>query len=348
MTADISRRNGRDLVAVNVSRGHPWHMLGEAVDKDMTIDEALRRVGVEDEKIRIIPLYYRDPPLTDDDENWEEGYPYQETEVPDTFGVYSNVFGLISTVGNRWHPTQRRAVLQKAYDITGLSDGSAHIDTIGNLGENGDTFFAYIRVPDLVIDPKGIADTIERGLFVANSYNETLRITLGYSNIRPVCRNTVCMALGNLQQTISIKNTVNAEDRLQEAAAALHYVGAVELQVAKRAEKMLRTTDGDKALNALLDEFWDVEDESLNDAAITRRNHQRNTVRRLYEGPTNIEAVGRNGWAAYNAVVEFWDHEREVRGKEADKGLIRARAAVLPGKVVNDKVKASEIVLSLN
>ena len=39
-----------------------------------------------------------------------------------------------------------------AYEIVGLSPDSAHIDTLGCIGDNAEVFFAYLRVPDLVID----------------------------------------------------------------------------------------------------------------------------------------------------------------------------------------------------
>lgn len=342
MPVDATEQDGRQLIAVNWDRGHPWHRLGEVVDHDMELEEALKLVGVEDEWVRVVPIFGQDPPPEDDD---DEEFSGEYETLSDAYGVYSNVFGYISVAGNRWHPTQRRAILETAYDIVGLSHGEARIDTIGNLGERGDTFFAYIRVPDLVIDPGGIADEIERGLFVATSFNLTLKNVFGYSNIRPVCRNTVNMALGQLQQTIQVKHTKYAEERINQAAIALKYAGAVEAETIRRAEQMLKV-EGKTALPVLLDHFWGISDESLSERQKNKRARIREHVRELYWSNTNVQLVGDNGWAAYNAVVEYLDHDREVRG--ANKTQDKARAAVLPGKVVNDKVKASELVLDLS
>lgn len=345
MPADITQDT---RVAVNWSRGHPWHQLGKRVEKDMTIDEGLELVGIENEEIKLVKLYEK---VLAQHPDFGENAPYIETfkEIPiELFGVKSSEFGIMASAGNKFVPPQRRDVLERAFEITGIEEGAAVIDTIGLLGDRGETFFAYIRQPEMVIDPNGIADVIERGLFTANAWDGTMSRVTGYSAIRVVCRNTLNMALGGIQQLIKVRNTRNAEDRIRQAAVSLQYSGAVEAEMTKRAEKML-AVPGDKAFQEIVDHFWDVKDPELNDKAKSQRNRKRESVRRLYEDKegTNAAMVGDNGWAAWNAFVEFQDHERDVAGKGGDKALIRARTAVLPGAVRDAKIEASNLVLAL-
>jgi len=354
MPADITELNGKHLVAANVTRGHPWHMLGEIVTEDMGIEQALREVQVHDENIRRKPLFVVADGATTKEwvpgESWVRVSALERVDDDVAVAINSTKFGTISTASNSYHPIQRRDLLQTAYDIVGLTDNEhkGFIDTIGNLGPHGDTFFAYIRVPDIVIDPEGIADTIEHGLFVATSFNQTLANTIGYTSVRPVCRNTVNMALGKLSQTIKVRHTRHSEKRIQEAAVALEYAGAVEAEMIKRAEQMLKV-DGDRAFRAIVDHFYDVGDKDLSDKAKTQRLRARGTIHRLYQGANNTASglVGENGWAAYQAYVEFKDHEVDTKGTGRAQQLTRARNAVLPGKTVNDKIKASELVLAL-
>lgn len=355
MPADITELNNQHLIAVNMSRGHPWHMLGEMVTEDMSMEEALKQVQVHDEEVRQKTLYTVKDGATKkawvEGENWVRVSDLELVDPDVSVAINSTKFGTISTASESYHPIQRRDLLAIAYDIVGLADQegiAGHIDTIGNLGLRGDTFFAYIRVPDIVIDPGGVADVIEHGLFVATSFNQTLANTIGYSPIRPVCRNTVTMALGALSQTIRAKHTRHSEERIKQAALALRYVGAVEEEMVRRAEYMLRV-DGEKAMTTILDHFYDVKDEGLSSKAKTQRNRARNAISRLYEWPGNTtsDLVGKNGWAAYQAFVEFKDHETDTKGKGRTQSLTRARNAVLPGKVVQDKIKASELVLAL-
>lgn len=338
MPADITEFEGMSLMAANVERGHPWHRLGQQVHKDMSIEVALELSGSDDHVL----------PITLQGVNPEDGTP---VVVESHIGIYSDRFGVMSVASPSYEITQRREIVELAYEITGLSDDSAHIDTMGNLGDKAQKFFAYIRVPDLVIDESGIADTIERGLFVATSFDGTLPNIMGYSNIRVVCSNTLSMAMKGAQQAIKVKHTRNAEDRMKVAAQALGYVGAVEKAVVKRAEDMLKVADGDKALQVVLDNLWPIDDKDLPDSTKTRRLNERGDVRVIYEGKDNlnVDKVGRNGYAAYNAVVEYLDHARGVRGSNGDGNTIlmkRSEAAVLPGQIVDKKIRVSELVLS--
>ena len=345
MPDDITRHDGRDLVAVNWTRGHPWHRLGQQAAEDMTIEKGLELVGVKDEEISLVPLYERKrrphPELDREIEVFQE--------IPVAYsGVKSSVFGIMGVVGDRYTPTPRRDLLELAYEIVGLENSGAHVDTIGILGDHGETFFSYIQVPELVIDPNGIADHIERGLFLASAYDGSMSNIIGYSNIRVVCRNTLNMAMKQGQQIIKARHTKNVKDRIRQAAVALQYAGAVEQQVIKNAETMLKV-DGEKALTTLQDHFWDLEEEGLGNKALAQRSRKRNAVRRLYEDPdgTNSNLVGQNGWSAYNAFVEYSDHERDVQVSKGDVGVARAKTAVLPGATVDSKIKASELVLAL-
>lgn len=329
MPANITELEGQSTFAANVSRGHPWHRLGVEVSADMDIEGALEVVGVRHETVRPATMY-----------TYEDG---KYEEVEDRIAIRSNVFGNISTAGVGYEIMQRREIVELAYDMVGLAKGEAAIDTVGNLGPKGQVFFAYLRVPDLVIDSGGIGDVIERGLFVATSFDGTLPNTIGYSAIRVVCQNTLNVAFDNLGQALKFKHTRNSEERMFKAAEGLGYVGAVEREMVKRAEDMLRV-DGDRAMRKVLDSLWPV-DREIGDMAKERRQMDRGAVYALYEGEKNVGSVGRNGWAAYNAATEFIDHNRSVRGIDGKER--RAVNAVLPGKWQDMKVKASKAVLEL-
>jgi phage/plasmid-like protein (TIGR03299 family) len=310
----------------------------------MTIEQGLQLVGVDQEEIKLVPLY--------DKEWFGSGIPHY-TEIPlEVYGVKSSVFGMMATAGNKFTPRPRRELLELAFEITGLQEDGAHLDTIGILGDRGQTFFAYIQVPELVIDPHGVADHIERGLFVAKGYDGKLGNVAGFTAIRVVCENTLYMALGGkVDQFIRVKNTKNQVEHIREAARLLEYSGAVEAAMVEKAETMLGV-DGEKAFEAIVDKFWDVKEEGLGKKALSQRERKRETVRRLYDGEDNlsVDHLGKNGYAAYQAFVEFVDHERDVTGKDlsdAEKGVVRARTAVLPGMQVDEKVIASDLVLAL-
>lgn len=341
----IPTETSRDkLMASNVTRGHPWHRIGVQVEQGLDIDSALS-VTDSDDHVAAVPLYTRN-----EDKLMFEGpdgrlalYLDDLETVKSSKSAKSNIFGTVGINGENYSVKQRREMLEFAYMITGLSKGDAAIDTIGN-PQGGKQFFAYLTVPELVIDPNGIADTIERGLYTATSFDGSLPNLVGYSAIRMWCTNQMNQIMKGLSQTIRVRHTRNADQRMMEAARALEYIGAVEQQLVENAEQMLRT-DGDKVLSTMLDHFYPI-DEDMTDLAKTRRARERGDVRMLYEGEgnLNVDYAGRTGYAAYNAFIEYIDHASGIKARDAS--VTRATRAVLPNKFVDMKIKASSFALA--
>lgn len=333
MPADLTNEQS---FAYNRQNGHPWHRLGTAFDGYMSLEQALELSGSNDTVIPVT-MYGMTP----------DGM----AEADDSIGMWSDKYGLIATgMGPGYVPTQRREIAELAYQIVGLNPEGNHVDTMGNLGPRGNRFFTYIKAPELVIDPKGIADTIERGVVAATSFDESLKNLIFYSDIRVVCSNTLSFAMARGSKMISVKHTKNSEDRMVQAAKALEYLGAREMEIIEKAEAMLRVP-GDAAMKRVLDNLWPIDDKDLDAKARSRRVTERQAVRFLYEGSDNlnVKLVGDNGWAVYNSAVEYLDHFRGVQGK--NKGTdhqksVRAEAAVFPGTIMDKKARVAELVLA--
>jgi len=330
MSHNLTHLDGKAQFAYNAQRGDPWHRLGTRVTGDQTLAAMLEASGCDD-TITLEPAYA----MT------SEGF----VEIPGTRATVSSKYGPIKAVGTVYsvNGQQRRDLARLASEIVGRS-GEACFDTMGAIGEHGEKFFAYLRFEDLVIDPNGIADIIKRGLIVATSYDMTWTNTFGATNVRAVCENTVRMGMGNLSQAIKVKHTADAAERVGQAAAAVGYAAAVEAQVQERAETMLRL-DGEAALTRALDALW-PEGETASAVSM----NERATVRRLYEeGPLNAELVGPNGWAAHNAVTEFFGYFAPIRGagSDAERQHKRTEAAVAwDSRTAAKMIRASEAILA--
>ena len=290
---EIAHVDGEAAFAFNLQRGYPWHRLGQPVEDFMSPEHALKEAKC-------------------DDHVWLE-----PTFVPGKSYTVSDVHGYMGVVGDNWEITQCGDLVALAYSIVGMTEDEAAIDTMGRLGERGERFFCHIEFPELVIDPEGVADTIRRGLFCGTAFDGSMANTLGLSNIREVCANTVRMSLGQLKQAVKVKHTANAEERMQQAAAAVGYAAAAEREMMKRAEAML-AIDGEDAMLSAMGVLWDVNDPDLPERWMAERESTREACWELYEGPTCSQAVGENGWAAYAAVTEWMDYFRPVKGLKGE------------------------------
>lgn len=293
--------NGEASFAYNKERGLPWHHLGTPVDGDMPLHVMLA-ASHSDYEVTLEPLYV----ATNDGVTEVEGH---WATVRTGGGMPDTPLGIVKS---RYAVTQIKDLAEVGLEVVGLAKGDACIDTMGNLGK-GERWFMYIRLPRLNVDPFGINDAIDLGLVATTSFDGTLANTLMWSSTRVVCANTLAMAFANAVDKISVKHTATAEERLKAAAAGLSMYQRASEALARNAEAMLRVP-GNVALDAVLKRHWPKLGEDTNDASRTKRDNVREDIVRLYaSGPNNAQIVGQNGWAVYNAAVEYLDWDAKIK-----------------------------------
>lgn len=336
MSHDLETRNDKTSFAFNQKNGDPWHRLGTPVDGNMTIEQALE-VARADFTVTKRPLTATVPGVGggEDIRVPVTGKVATVRDIPGT--TESQVLGI---VGDGYGVVQNDEALQAAYDIVGASAGEAYLDTLGVLGE-GERLFSYLRLEDLVIDPVGINDKIERGLVIYWSHDGSIAMTYAFSDIRVVCKNTVQMALEGAQRVFKAKHTSAVQDRMKDAQRVLgvstEWADAFKLQ----AEKMLRVQYTEDVFEKYLNRVFPK-------ASARTERQQRNVegihaqVRGIFANERNSKEYGANGWTMYNSVIEYLDHGREATEES------RLQATMTPGSWVEKrKLYAAKTVLSL-
>jgi len=330
---ELTELEGHASFVFNEDRGWPWHRLGTPMAGFMTVRQALEAANCDD----IVTLHRL----------WHDadGNPVG----PELYEVVSDYYGPMGVAGSGYKVMQCSEIMDIAQRIVGMSDDTAIVDTMGRLGEFGERFFCHVEFPELVIDPHGIADKIRRGLFVGTSFDGSMANTIGLSNIREVCANTVRLSLGQLKQAISVKHTGNAEERIDQAAVAVGYAAAAETAMVEKAEAMLRV-DGGPAFAIACDTLWPMP-EDLPKQHKTRRANIIEQVATLYlDGETNSKLVGHNGWAVYGAITEWMDWQRPLKNLDGETAtLTRLDQTLLNvSHDVNDrKMQVADAILSL-
>jgi phage/plasmid-like protein (TIGR03299 family) len=335
MSHDLETRNGTTSFAFNQKYGDPWHKLGTAVDGNMTITQALE-VARADFTVTKQPLTATVP-----------GVGGQDLRVPvvGKVGTVRNVpgtdeFQVLGVVGDGYGVVQNEEALQAAYDIVGASAGDAYLDTLGVLGE-GQRLFSYLRLEDLVIDPVGINDKIERGLVIYWSHDGSIAMTYAFADVRAVCKNTVQMALEGATRVFKAKHTSAVQDRMKDAQRVLGVSTKWAEEFKRQAEDMLRVQYTEDLFEKYLNRVFPK-------ASAKTERQQRNIegihaqVRGIFANERNSKEFGANGWTMYNSVVEYLDH-----GREADEAS-RLNATMTPGSWVEKrKLYAAKAVLTL-
>lgn len=322
----------------------PWHLLGTPMKGLRTSDEMLRAAEA-DYKVVLTNVAALD-------ENGEiiwtldaDGarVPLVVADSRATVRINSDgTFDSLSTVGTRYVVQQNKECLDRALAVVGASAGDAIVDTCGVL-HGGREFFASIDLGPLVIDPLGANDKIERYLLVRNGHDGKTAITYANTSVRAVCNNTVAAGMKQALRVFTARHTRNQENAINEAREVLNFSTAWADEFTRTAESMMsiKIAPSSSRLDKVLDSVFPA---NSTESRTKKKNREEiiETIRGIYISDKNAGKVGANGWAAYNAVVEYFDHLRDA--KPTDRALL---SMDMNSWVSKKKMEAQQAVLAL-
>lgn len=328
----LERINGTTSFAYNTEGGPPWHRTGQPMVGLQTASDMLK-AAYADYHVDLVPLFIQDP---------ETGalIEVQDRQATARINPHTGEYEALATVGNRYATFQNADVLDCALAVCGAAPDEAVVETCGVLFE-GRRFFAAVDLGALVIDPAGCADRIARYLLVYSSHDGSTPIVYSNTDVRAVCWNTVRMGIRNAAATFKAKHTAGAEVRIEEAQRVLRFSLDWSKEFTKMATAMLSIPMTAGRLDRVIDAAYpaasaDTEIKKMNRDLIVGR------IRTIYDGPKNAGHVGPNGWAAYNAVVEYLDHWRD--GTPTERAITSMDET---GWVTRRKMAAQAAVLAL-
>lgn len=325
--------NGHASFAYRAEGGIPWHRLGKPMQGYQTM-EAMLTAAYADYIVDLQPMFVLDP---------RTGEPvpvegqYATARINPHTGDYQVIHGGHKS---RYTVMQNRETLEAALAIVGASSGDAVIDTAGIL-YNGAQFFATIDLGTLIIDPAGPADKIARYMVVRSSHDGTTPLTFSNTDIRAVCKNTVILGERSAARVFKCKHTPNMENRLAVASTALGISTAWSKDFLATATEMLSIEMTPGRLDKVIDAVMPVA-EADTDRKKANRDESVGLIKALYTNERNAAKVGNNGWAAWNTIVEYYDHYRPGTADE------RALTSMDDTSwVTRKKVAAQQAVLAL-
>jgi phage/plasmid-like protein (TIGR03299 family) len=306
MADRLERHEGKTSFAYSDTGGVPWHRTGTSMDGLQSVDSMLT-AAYADYDVEVVPVYVQAP-------DGETYVPVEAKKATARISPHTGEYEALAVVGNRYVPVQNREVLERAVAVVGASDGDAIIDTLGVL-DGGRRFFSSIDLGSLVIDPRGAADKIARYLLVYNSHDGTTPITYANTDIRAVCANTVKMGLDSAQSTFKVKHYQGFSARMEEAQEVLRLSTEWAKEFKEMAERMMSIPMTPGRLDRVIDAAFPA-DKAVTDRQIANRSQIVSSIYGIYGSPKNALAVGTNGWAAWNSVVEYLDHHRDASPEE--------------------------------
>lgn len=197
-----------------------------------------------------------------------------------------------------------------------LETGEATIETAGSLkGGSKIWVLARIRRDPLVVAKE---DIVEHYVLLSNSHDGSLAVRVGFTPIRVVCNNTLCLAHeSKASKLLRVKHTSRVRENLEDIRETIdlaqqEFVATVA-QYKQLASKQINGTDLVKYVRLVF---------GLKERERTPVQEKQEkivpSVVWLFEKGRGSRRAGSNYWGAYNAVNEYLNY---FRGKTQDNTL---------------------------
>ncbi len=287
----------------------PWHRLGRQVAAGTSSADFLEAAGL-DWKVELVPASgaKRLPPTkTHPGERWTryqiQRPPLDNEQMPVAFGM----------VGDRYVPLQNTEAF--AFFDPLLEQGWASLETAGAL-HDGQVVWVQVRLRDNIEVRPG--DQIERYLLLRNRHDGEGAVSIRFSPVRVVCKNTLTFAERSQRAFASIRHSRRMGERLMEVqvdaikAEVEAFTERTKLVFQAMAEQNLAPADQLK----LLDKLCGKPPKAPSPEKPTRREM---AEKRLAAQKNDDPSAGsETAWGLYNAITWMEDERaRQAKDKEA-------------------------------
>lgn len=272
----------------------PWHGLGTYVESELTSEKAIVAAGL-DWTVKLSPVcasltgHY-----SPDSEDFKAVVRMSDERI-------------LGVVGGRYHPVQNKQAFDFFDSVVG--QGLAMYHTAGSLAD-GSRIWLCAKLPQDMVLANG--EKIEKFLIFTNTHNGTSPVRMLFSPIRPVCQNTLNMALKQgMGEGISIRHTASIDAKIQEAQKALGLAVNYYKEFETVANQMMITPFTETQMAKVIANMFPVDDGA---PIPTRTKNNRDTVMDLFKGAAKGSATILNTqWQAVQATSEYADHHRSTR-----------------------------------
>lgn len=300
----------------------PWHKLGVALNKPMSVEEALK-FGALDFKVNKVQLHLPNGDV-----------------APGGFATVREDNGrVLGIVGDRYEVIQNNHALD--FFNAFISSKEAIFHTVGSISGGSKVWFLAKLPGEIVV--KG-DDIIHKYLLLATSHDGTITVIIKFTPTRVVCANTFQVAIANdTGLTHKIRHTKTAHGRIQEASKAMGLANRYYAELGEACQALQRKSLTVGQAMEYIEAVFPAETASA-DKGSTRATNILTQVKGLVEVGVGTDLPGVRGtaWGAFNAVTEYLDHHKNYRTD--DSALDSIAFGVNTGTI---KQRAWELALAI-
>jgi phage/plasmid-like protein (TIGR03299 family) len=304
----------------------PWHGLGQRLDNPATAEEAILAAGL-DYVVQLTPLATFDG----------LDVPFRKAVVRyDTQDV-------LGVVGNGFVPVQNRQAFSLLDAVVG--EGGLRYHTVGALGK-GEKIWLLAKLPDH-IRVKNSNDIVDKFLLLSNAHDGSAALRVLFTPVRVVCQNTLSMALRQGEhQGVSIRHEGDLAAKLKQAQEVLGFAHRFFDDAQAKIDMLASHYPTPVQLKHYFESLYPYPEEAKNNS---RAKNVREELHRLFEAGIGHDdpTIKGTSWTALNAVTEYVDHIRSVRGTDNPSRASRRLDSIWWGSGARLKQKAFNLALQM-
>jgi phage/plasmid-like protein (TIGR03299 family) len=233
---------------------------------------------------------------------------------------------VIGVTGPDYVPVQNHEMIAL---LDGIVDGAgASFEAAGAYRNNG-TVFVAMRLPEGFTVGDDQSDVF---VFAENSHDGSGAFHVSVTGLRLRCTNQIKSIRRNNAYTISFRHTKNLKVTGERVRTALNLAVRATTELSAEAAELAAIPMDLADFRAFTEVLVPISEEATERITLSRLDTRDNLVS-LFAGPTNAN-IGGTRWAALNAVSEYDQWVRPVRG--ADRGL-RQMESRLKGDSLTEK-----------
>lgn len=304
------------------NREVPWHRLGLITEGALTADAALKAAQLDWQVHKTIDPIAA-PVLTDTgleliamDDKFLTYRPHPKTGELQALGV----------VGKQYTPIQNIEAFEFLNNLA--DEHGAVFETAGSL-HNGRRVFMSMKLPNTLMI--GGVDQIDMYLVAWNSHDGLSAFNVIATPIRVVCQNTLTAAIGSAKASWSVRHTASATGQVAAARETMGLTFAYSKALEAEAEALIAKHMNDREFAKFVESLVPMPapkpgEDKVSPRTVSNVEQTRSDIVGLWSAPTQ-ENIHGTAWAAWNAVTEWADWVKPVKGGD-DQDTARAKRIV--------------------
>lgn len=296
----------------------PWHGIANITDHALTLDEAIPAAGLDWEMAKVPSVIHLNGEIIPN----EGVFDLVRMDKKISFGQCTDQYVI----------AQNRELGEFVQALTG--DENAEFETAGVLDYGRRVWFLCRLRKELYV----AGDAIMPYFLISGSHDGKGGIVVCMTPIRVVCANTLAMALKGAKRVISVRHIGDIEARLSERARILGLTKVYVETFEEMANKLVAKKISKVATEKLLTEVLFPIKEGAAKRGVTLMENARDIVRNCLK-KEDLANINHTAWGVYNAVADYSDHERIIKGIEKDLRAAQERGFVRTWEEQDQKLK---------